>query len=60
MTQSQINTQYLRIAKTVVKAYKAIDEGLITEVQFNSKLKCADQARVTMRIAQNRFNHLGY
>jgi len=60
VTQEQINNQWLRIAKAVVKAYKGIDEGLITETRFNSILKCAEQARNTNRAAQNRYDHQGY
>jgi len=58
MTQNQINNQYMRIAKAVTKAYSAVNNHLITEAQFNSKLATADAARRTMQLAQTRLNYL--
>ena len=60
MTQAQINTQYLRIAFAVTKAYDAVSTNLITETVFNSKLACAAQARNTLAMNQARLNSQGY
>ena len=57
MTQCQINQQHLRIAMAINKAYQGINNGFITEKQFNTKIATAKAVRNTLRIAQYKLNH---
>ncbi len=60
MNQKQINMQHMRIATAVAKAYQGLEKNLITERVFKSKLACAQQAKVTLQIQQDRLLCKGY